>query len=1524
MAKTSKNNDQIKLALSLIIPAHNEKSNLQKLVNFLKINAKDLPSKTEVIIVDDASTDGSESYIFPSISPIKIIRLRNSVRLGKSDSILAGYSVARGEHIAILDADLADCMPHLLTQYSNIGTGYAVTYTAFSWKQLFKPRLHRGPKIFPRHVFTHLNPTTLNEWNIEAELVYTAANLGLSVFKVKRDTPHVSRPKSILSKIKKIHFQNKSTLRYIFSNPVYVKLPVEQMIGAGVTFKKKHFVTHSTLPHNISALKTFAPWQIILLSLLIITTGWGLVANTTNTLITLTATLSFIYLLDVVFNFYVTLKSLHFPPEIIATSDELARIKDKDLPIYSILVPLYKEANVLPEFIHSMDKLEYPKNKLDIMLLLEEDDVESIEKAKELNLPAHYRTIIVPHSYPKTKPKACNYGLAFARGEYVVIYDAEDKPEPLQLKKAYLALSQSHDKIGCVQAKLNYFNSGDNLLTRFFTAEYSLWFDVILPGLQSIKTTIPLGGTSNHFKTQLLRDLHGWDAFNVTEDADLGTRLFNAGYQTAIIDSTTLEEANNNFRNWIRQRSRWLKGYMQTYLVHMRHPLALFKKQGVHALLFNLIVGGKISFILINPFLWVMTISYFVLYAYVGAFIESIYPAVVFYMAVTSLLFGNFIALYNYMIGCAKRGHYELIKYVFLIPLYWLAISYAAAVAMIQLVTKPHYWEKTLHGLTLNKPKKSTSYQGIKRGKLLQSVVDRVSATWSAGGVMVLANVFGNFMNFLYNAYLSRRLDVTSFGDIALFSSFFYLTSVPISGLSRSFSHTTAYLVGKYVRPVKNIYHKYIGSVTRLSIILMIVWVLASPLLKNIFQVASLTPFIIFAPIWLTALVGSANSGYLSGNLIFSVMALSVVVETLVKFGAAASILWLGRPELVYGAVTLSLLAAFILESVLISRKKNQVIKLESPEQETKLSRRFYLTSVLTTLSSISYITLDVMLAKIYLSPVEAGAYGYLSLAGKMVFFLGSMFSQFLIPYVSRDLGAGTSARRTFLRIVALVGSANLIAVAVFGFLGSYTAPLLWGSNAALIIPYLPLYSVAMALFSMTSLIINYEQLRKRYLFPMAGFALSLAQVIGMLFVHNSIESLVWVVAISALISLLTITLMSRFYGFILDVYHASVDLLGLFKPLPPTQKLDKGKLRILIFNWRDLRHKWAGGAEVYLHELSKRWVEMGHQVTIFSGNDGSSIRHERVDGVRVIRRGGFYLVYLWAFFYYIFRLRGRYDVIIDSENGLPFFTPLYAKEKVFLLIHHVHQEVFRTSLIPPFSYLASFLEKRVMPLVYRQTGVITVSPSSKAEIIEHKLTKKVPHIIYNGVDLTRFVPGKKAKDPTILYLGRLTTSKSVHILIHAVASLHKDIKNLNCIIAGDGPVRAKLEKLVTKLKLSGVIKFVGKVSEEEKIRLYQKAWVFVNPSLLEGWGITTIEANACGTPVVASNVSGLRDAVEDGVSGILVPYGNDQALSLAIETLLSNSTIRSRLSRGSCKWAQKFEWNISASSSISYLQKSL
>jgi cellulose synthase/poly-beta-1,6-N-acetylglucosamine synthase-like glycosyltransferase len=213
-----------------------------------------------------------------------------------------------------------------------------------------------------------------------------------------------------------------------------------------------------------------------------------------------------------------------------------------------------------------------------------------------------------------------------------------------------------------------------------------------------------LGGTSNHFKTSALKELKGWDSFNVTEDCDLGVRLAKKGYRTAIMDSITLEEANSNALNWFWQRTRWIKGYVQTYFVHMRNPLSfLMGSKKTHLFTFQLVVGGKILSTLINPLLWILTLLYFLFRAHVGTFIESFFPLPVLYMGVFSFVIGNFLYMYYYMIGCVRHGHFSLVKYVFFVPIYWLAMSTAAWVAIYKFLTKPHHWFKTQHGLHLQK-----------------------------------------------------------------------------------------------------------------------------------------------------------------------------------------------------------------------------------------------------------------------------------------------------------------------------------------------------------------------------------------------------------------------------------------------------------------------------------------------------------------------------------------------------------------------------------------------------------------------------------------------------------------------------------------------------------------------------------------------------------------------------------------------------------------------------------------------------
>ncbi len=409
------------------------------------------------------------------------------------------------------------------------------------------------------------------------------------------------------------------------------------------------------------------------------------------------AAISALYFVDLIFTAYLVTGSARRRKA--STLHEVAALAT--WPEFTVLCPMYKETAVLPQFVEAIEALDYPRNALEVLLLLEEDDTDTIAFAQSMNLPSWFEIIVVPDSQPKTKPKACNYGLQIARGQYIVIFDAEDVPEPDQVKKAAVAFARLRGNVACLQAPLNFYNPRQNILTRMFTAEYSLWFDLMLKGLQHLDGPIPLGGTSNHFRTDVLRGLGGWDPYNVTEDADLGIRLYKQGFRTGMLDSTTYEEANPDLRNWIRQRSRWIKGYMQTFLVHTRGGWNLRHTRDKHFLTFLLVIGGKVIVNFINPLMWAVTTCYFVFRTSLGPPIERVYPPPVFYIAVITLLVGNLLFVYTFLLGSAHRNNHDLIKYGLLAPFYWLLMSVAACKALWQLIWSPHYWEKTQHGLHL-------------------------------------------------------------------------------------------------------------------------------------------------------------------------------------------------------------------------------------------------------------------------------------------------------------------------------------------------------------------------------------------------------------------------------------------------------------------------------------------------------------------------------------------------------------------------------------------------------------------------------------------------------------------------------------------------------------------------------------------------------------------------------------------------------------------------------------------------------
>lgn len=536
----------------------------------------------------------------------------------------------------------------------------------------------------------------------DAEFLIKASSAGYRISRFDpEDPPSLKRETAGIGEFVRKSYE---LVRLKFKNAEVIPFTPEavRIRGRGFYYKSNQYVHFDGPPHGENAFKSMSQKQLFGLILLAGALLAALLVSWRDTVVILIGALTIAYFADLLFNLFLIVKSFRSDPEIKFREEELTGLDDGKLPKYTVFCPLYKEWQVLPQFVSSMSRLDYPKDKLQVLLLLEENDRRTIEAARACRLPDYFQIVIVPDSKPKTKPKACNYGLLYASGEYSVIFDAEDVPDPRQLKKAVLAFRKSGGKVGCVQAKLNFYNPRQNILTRIFTAEYSLWFDLILSGLQAIGAPIPLGGTSNHFRTGDLRKFNGWDAFNVTEDCDLGMRLSKAGFKTAMMDSITLEEANSRTKNWLNQRSRWVKGYLQTYLVHMRKPRSLMKQWGRHILTFQLVVGGKIFSMFINPAMWTITFLYFFAHARFGAVVKSLFPnPVLLYMGVVSLIFGNFLYLYYYMIGSAKHGHYDIIKYVFLVPLYWIGMSIAAWLALIRLIYVPHEWSKTTHGFHL-------------------------------------------------------------------------------------------------------------------------------------------------------------------------------------------------------------------------------------------------------------------------------------------------------------------------------------------------------------------------------------------------------------------------------------------------------------------------------------------------------------------------------------------------------------------------------------------------------------------------------------------------------------------------------------------------------------------------------------------------------------------------------------------------------------------------------------------------------
>ncbi|MFJ3801172.1 glycosyltransferase [Streptomyces sp. NPDC090088] len=420
--------------------------------------------------------------------------------------------------------------------------------------------------------------------------------------------------------------------------------------------------------------------------------GWALLLVVAGALLTggldvVVATVAGFFALGLLFKLFLATVSAQSPP---APGRELP---DAELPTYTVLVPAYQEEEVIGDTVRWLADLDYPRDKLEILVLVERRDEATACAVRAVQPPDFVRVVPLAPGPPQTKPRSCNLGLMLARGELLVIFDAEDRPERDQLRKVAGQFAAGGDRLACVQAKLNYYNERRNTLTRLFSLEYAFWFDLMLPGLARLGLPVPLGGTSNHLRTEVLRRVGGWDAWNVTEDADLGLRLAATGHRVDIADSTTWEECPARPWAWITQRTRWLKGYLLTGLVYTRRPadtLRRFGRSGLVSLL-GIVLGTPLVF-MCWPCAFLLAGA-----AWAGRSGCAL-PAVAMWGSTGLMALG--------MIMAARRRRMSWWTAA-LLPAYWLLHAFAAWRGLWQLIRAPFKWEKTAHGTAPKGPERS-------------------------------------------------------------------------------------------------------------------------------------------------------------------------------------------------------------------------------------------------------------------------------------------------------------------------------------------------------------------------------------------------------------------------------------------------------------------------------------------------------------------------------------------------------------------------------------------------------------------------------------------------------------------------------------------------------------------------------------------------------------------------------------------------------------------------------------------------
>ncbi len=706
--------------VSVIVPVHNDRRFLSGCFDRIAVALNGSGYEYEILVVDDRSRDGTENFVRSASAAVPVRYVRKQGAKGRTMSIKEGLDQSTGGIVVVIDADLR-CPPDAFRAMiakldeAQIVVANRAAYPFFAYKifsSIYRwifghillsvdADVRSGLKVFRRSLLDSLrfDPEFDHRLGFDSVLLYHARRVGWTIASMKvaytRSMFHhgvwgsVSSRTSLALSIISLNIAHVFRIIFPFLYPPqpqeyfeagftnindYLFLAPEQSAKGHLTREVYFLIFYSFFIIigyfwiiNVFAGKSFA---------------WSLFFH-----------IAVIQFALIVFKVYVVSITFRLPPQ---PPKGLSDEDKKDLPVISVILPVYKEKEVLPQLCQRMADMDYPADKLDLIFIFESGDDETINAFVQLEKPAHFKGLVSPDVQPKTKPKALNVALRETRGEFLVIFDAETLPETDQFMKAMAAFKYS-PQLDYVHCRIDVYNANTNWLTKMYTAEFAFFYNFFLPGLATVKSPTPISGHSVYFRREQLIKVGGWDAYNLAEDCDIGIRMFRNGYKNAsVLDSASWEQSTTTLGDWIKQRTRWMQGFVQTSMVNLRFPALLWKDLGGlrNVLMFMFHVPGGVFLNGLNLVQWMMLAFW---YATNDPIIQTIFTDILLYLSVLSFFLANLMFTYFNLLGLYHRKYYSFVGLALFSPIYWLFLSYATLRSILRFFRQESTWDKTNH-----------------------------------------------------------------------------------------------------------------------------------------------------------------------------------------------------------------------------------------------------------------------------------------------------------------------------------------------------------------------------------------------------------------------------------------------------------------------------------------------------------------------------------------------------------------------------------------------------------------------------------------------------------------------------------------------------------------------------------------------------------------------------------------------------------------------------------------------------------